>query len=172
MQTRESIEELKRGGVYTIINRINGKRYVGQSSNMYQRKGDHSSRAHQERKPSEHKNMYADILKHGTDNFSFEVLLYSESKSEREQVEEKYIVKLQTVSNGYNSAVNHVEISERAYAKIRKPVEYFSLEGESLGTFNSVREASSALSLDGSGISKCCLGKTRHCGGFIWRHTS
>lgn len=57
-------------GVYLITNRINGKRYVGQSRNIYNRFCCYRSR----RKRTEHLSIYRAIRKYGIENFSFSVI--------------------------------------------------------------------------------------------------
>jgi group I intron endonuclease len=87
------------GVIYKITNLIDGKVYVGQTT----------------QKPSKrwckHKNPYKDnnvpiakaIKEHGSENFKFEVIAECSSGEEMNELEEKYIIDLNSlVPNGYN----------------------------------------------------------------------
>ena len=39
-------------------------------------------------------------------------------------------------------------------------------------TFDSIKEAATALKIDSSTITKCCKGKLKHCGGFRWEYAN
>jgi hypothetical protein len=51
-----------------------------------------------------------------------------------------------------------------------KPVSQYSKEGEFLATFPSSREAARQLNLDSSSITKCCKGKLKTTGGFVFKY--
>ena len=88
-------------GVYLIKNNLNGKCYVGSSSNIIERWSKHKS-------PSTWKNrnndLYKDFQEYGLDNFSFEVLEKCD-ESELFQRERYYIETLETIVNGYNKMI-------------------------------------------------------------------
>ena len=90
-------------GIYVITNKINGKQYVGQSTNLQKRWYDHRTKSTHPWKPDEYRNLlYCEIRKYGLDNFEFEVL----EECEKEQLNEKeiyWIEKLDTYNNGYNN---------------------------------------------------------------------
>lgn len=52
---------------------------------------------------------------------------------------------------------------------IMKKVTQYDLDGNIIGEYDSITEASDATGIDGSSISKCCSGSTRRkiIGGFI-----
>ena len=54
--------------------------------------------------------------------------------------------------------------------KHRKPVAMYSLNGEYIKTFKSIKEASRDLKIADTHISDCCKGKYKQCGGYIWRY--
>lgn len=86
-------------GIYVWINKINNKKYVGQSKNIQQRKNRHirESLNNDNKLP-----LYVAIRKYGLDNFDFKVL----EECTLEELDEKeitYIKSLNTlVPNGYN----------------------------------------------------------------------
>lgn len=95
-------EEYKRSGVYCLTNKINGKRYVGQSINIYNRYRKHlvNSRL----KDLKGLILYQAIRKYGEENFELSILEYGE-KEDLDKLEYKYIKKYNTEvrqGNGYN----------------------------------------------------------------------
>lgn len=83
--------------------------------------------------------------------------------------------------NKHNNKLNNLELislSEnvnQAYYKQKinsniKPINQFSLNGELLNSFPSGREASRILKIDSSSIIKCCRGKLKTTGGFIFKY--
>lgn len=51
----------------------------------------------------------------------------------------------------------------------KKPVVQFTMDGIFIASFNSLKEAGIVTGIDSSSIRKCCLGKLKSAGGFIWR---
>lgn len=88
-------------GIYKITNLLNGKIYIGQSSNIEKRWAQHKSPYEQNR----HKQypLYQAINKYGIKNFSFEIL--EECTIDQLNLKQKeYISKYQSLThqNGYN----------------------------------------------------------------------
>lgn len=50
-----------------------------------------------------------------------------------------------------------------------KPVDQFTLDGQFVKRWSSTRETARELGLKQPGISRCCNGKRKTAGGFIWR---
>lgn len=70
-------------GVYGIVNKVNGKIYVGSSIDLKKREYDHFKDFSKGKAVNPHLK-YA-VLKHGIENFEFTVLEYCENLLEREQ---------------------------------------------------------------------------------------
>lgn len=84
--------------VYRIINRLNGKIYVGSAKNFYNRFGDYK-RCNRNVSPI----IKAAILKHGFSNFSFDILEVVADVSSTLLREQIYLDSLQPfVPHGYN----------------------------------------------------------------------
>ena len=180
--------------VYCHTNKINGKKYVGiTSQSVYERwqNGKHYSR---------HKIFYADIIKYGWDNFSHDVLYSNLSKEDAEAKEKEIISRLNLTdsSKGYNkrsggkavsspddttraklSALNkgsnnpfynrkHTAQTKRIMAERKPKKEVICIETQE--TFKSIREASRQTKVDHSDIIKCCKGNKITAGGYHWKY--
>ena len=51
-----------------------------------------------------------------------------------------------------------------------RPIAQYSLNNKFIATFPSAREAARKLNLDSSSITKCCKGKLKTTGGFIFHY--
>lgn len=110
------------GIVYSYINKINGKRYIGQTINPEQRKRCHIS----DSKKTDNK-FYRAVRKYGWENFSYEILAHCSSREEMNVLEEYYIKEFDSINNGYNirSGGKHPDMSEETKQKIREAL-YFT----------------------------------------------
>ena len=87
--------------VYKITNKINGKMYVGQTSQpLMKRWNRHKSPLNHRR----HSYLYNAICKHGSDNFSVDALVVVGSKQEMDFYEREFIkvLDLRNPDKGYN----------------------------------------------------------------------
>ena len=92
------------GIVYCYTNKINGKKYIGQTINPESRKSSHKSSAYNEKAPDFSTPFHRAIRKYGWENFEYEVLAKDISdKKILSYLEKYYISTLNTFSsNGYN----------------------------------------------------------------------
>lgn len=118
-------------GIYKITNKINGKIYIGQSQNIFQRWADHRYESKSNTKP-----LYKAMRKCGIENFTFEIIEECDCSqlNEREIYWTKYF---QSYSNGYNltpggdcSSKTQRIVSEQDVIQIRKR----RLQAESFST--------------------------------------
>lgn len=65
---------------------------------------------------------------------------------------------------------NHMNGKIGGLAPIAKKVDAYSLEGEFLQTFDSMKEAAESIGRCASGINNCIKGRSKTCGGFLWKY--
>jgi group I intron endonuclease len=65
---------------------------------------------------------------------------------------------------------NHMNGKTGGRAPIAKKVDAFSLEGEFLQTFECIRYAAESIGRCETGIVNCIKGRSKTCGGFIWKY--
>lgn len=116
-------------GIYEIVNNINGKRYVGRTTNLKHRKNHHFN----DLRKGEHYNRFLQrsFNKYGEDAFTFNVLEHCPSLEDTIERERYYIELLGTEYNdrGYNMAYaytqyKHYDSNRRVNKSQRKPVIY------------------------------------------------
>lgn len=93
-------------GIYKITNQINGKCYIGQSTNILKRWAEHRNRATSKGSEGYEGHFYRSIRKYGLNNFSFEIL----EECPKEDLNEKeifYIMKYHSNQKdfGYNLTI-------------------------------------------------------------------
>ena len=67
----------KKSGIYSIICAINGKQYIGCSSNIYSRINNHKSILNKKNVKRDNSYLIDDWHKYGADNFDYIVLEYT-----------------------------------------------------------------------------------------------
>lgn len=149
-------------GIYKIINKINGKIYIGQSIDIERRIKTHIQHG-KYNYASYNSYLYRDMYIYGIDNFEFEVV--EECKKEELNEKEIYYIKyFDSKNNGYNisdgggGALNVAfKLSENDIMDIYKLLIETSLtETEIADMFNTTNDT----------ISKINLGKTRYHDGY------
>ena len=90
-------------GIYLITNKINGKKYVGQSVDIERRFRDHVNRAFNSSSNEFDSPLHRAFRKYGIDNFSFTVLAECD-KEKLNSLEKEYIQRYNTLQEdaGYN----------------------------------------------------------------------
>lgn len=179
--------------VYTHVNKINGKMYVGVTSQkpIYRWKNGLGYK--------NNRYFFRAIEKHGWNNFKHIILLENLSEMYAKEIEKYLIHKYNTANpkNGYNISLGgdgtlgyrHTDeakqkISEKnlghatsqktrkliGQASSKKVAQFSKINGELLSVFNSLKEAEKISKIDSRHISRCCVGKRKSTGGFCWMH--
>lgn len=193
--------------IYKFVNKVNGKVYVGKTTNFTERIKKHYRRF----LSGEQSNLalYKALKKYGWENFSIEKI--EECSEEKLNERECYWIEYyDSYFNGYNEtrggdggtlydykkivelweqgnlmseiqtilgcskgvvqrALNSYKIKDRR-ARIYTPVVQYTLEGELVQKYFSITEAAKVTGIDSSGISKCCRGKLKTTGGYVWKY--
>ena len=186
--------------VYLRTNLINGKQYVGQTSNIGKRNSDWRYLG------QKYANYYLteERLKYGFNNFETTILAEVDTQEEAWKLEKKYIKELCTIyPNGYNFAdggagakgVKHTEeakrkiseghkgtkhhyygkkqpkeLVEKRVKKISKPINQFTLDGLFVRAWYSAMDIERELGFYHSCIAACCKGKIKQTYGYIWKY--
>lgn len=91
-------------GIYCFINKINNKKYIGQSINIEERKESHLRYYNNPNMKDYNTKFYRALRKYGTDQFTFQILEEC-SKSLLDEREIFWIEKFDSFKNGYNSTL-------------------------------------------------------------------
>lgn len=125
----------------------------------------------------------------------YSVLLYKDGKPNSKKIHrlvaETFIPNVENKEqvnhidgNKLNNNINNLEWctnSENqihAYKnKLEKPryqriIEQYDLEGNYIRTFEYIRDAGKSLNIDESSIAKCCRGKRKSAGNYIWKYAN
>ena len=106
---------IKMIGVYKITNKVNGKMYIGGSTNLKLRKIDHFKPYRINR--LRHLPIYEAMLEHGRENFEFEVIERT-TEEDLNTREEYYIDKYNTVEDGYNVVRTALNVHDEEFSKV------------------------------------------------------
>lgn len=165
------------GYLYCITNLVNGKKYIGQTTQTIERRfKQHIECA----KPSifdNHMLLPKAIHKYGEENFSITLLCMEIANSKNELIdklndlETEYIKKYNTTDKnlGYNLTAGGNTVTENSMT----PVDKYSENGLFLGSYESAVEGCRQSGIDEDGyrnILRCCKGTRRTAYGFIWRY--
>lgn len=177
-----NIDKEKCYKIYIHINKINGKKYIGQTKQPLEQRF---------RNGEGYKNspkFYGAIKKYGWDNFKHIVLYDKLTLEDANRKEEELIKKYDTTNDdyGYNIAYggdNHI-LSEESICKLKatknqnksnydfyKEVFQYDKDGCFIEKFESKRDAERKTGINRRNISACCKGKAKSAGGFLWSDT-
>lgn len=168
--------------IYCFTNLINNKKYIGSTiSQPNIRYNQHIYNATHETSHQYNYPLYQAIRKYGIENFSFEIIEQKDcSEFEIRQLEQKYIIQLNTLSpNGYNQTLNtehpindiysYKKMSETKREKSKK-VALVDENNNIISIYRSIVDCAEALNEDEKKIGACCRGerKTTNNKKFYW----
>lgn len=174
----------KKSGIYCIVNTINQKKYIGSSKNLYTRLQSH--RSYLRANNHANKKLQNSWNKHGENNFQYFII---ECCSENILlVREQYyidtikpwfniIVKVQELKMPKESRIkmsnSRIEGFKKGTIKLyqEKPIFQYSLEGQFIRGFNSIKEASKSTGVNRSNINRFLSGMYKKGGNFLWSLT-
>lgn len=123
-------------GIYSITNKINGKRYIGQSININRRFIEHKNDPFNINCKDYDMAIYRAIRKYGLDNFNFEIL----EQCDKSELNDKEIYWIDYY-NSYNNGYNCTRGGNSDHTHLGKKVEVYSLDGEYIRSYCNVTEA-------------------------------
>ena len=157
----------EQGIIYMIENKANDKKYIGQTRCGIE------IRLRQHIKDSRGNSNYPihrAIRKYGIENFDVTTIC-STNVDHLNELEQYYIKKYRTFfkDGGYNLTLGGD--GSAGSAACNKPILQYTLCGELIKEWPSIKNAAESLKLSRGNISNCCNGvKFKQVGGFIWRH--
>ena len=151
--------------IYRVTNQVNGKIYIGKTSNFEKRKREHLYDI------DDGLPFHSALIKYGIENFIWEIIDESQDEDEINQKEIFWIKELNSCihfpnSNGYNITLG----GEGGTSWNSSPVVQFDLNGNYIEQFPSSSAASYHTGADRKGISDCASGKQKISGGYQWRY--
>lgn len=161
--------------VYVLINKLNGKMYIGTTSRNPKKRWENGNGYRNQAFGN-------DINKYGWNNFEHIVLIENLDEDVAYEIEKFLIDKYKTNQKefGYNvsaggkgcscipSRMTKEKISKSLMNKNAKNVYQYSLDGEFVKEWESAPEAARKLGLKKYGILNSCLGKQNKAYGYIW----
>ena len=147
-----------------------GMTYVGATTDLHRRVGQHR------RRKQSQKNVSESFLKHGYDAHSIEIIEECDASVLRKR-EEYWIVKLNTRQpNGMNisegpgtkGVAMSNELKKIISTSNSKVVYQYDLSGSYVGCHKSAVVAAEKTGANASNIGRCCIGMLGSSGGFLW----
>ena len=145
-----------------------GKCYVGKTTDIKKRYGKNGNGYI--KCPKFHKA----IVQFGWENIKHEILHQTDDACLARKLEKQEIDKRNSILNGYNSnnRADGWKINYTKKAKSKTPIEQYTKEEIFIKRYNSIQEAWKETGVFFDGIKKCCNGKRKTAGGFLWRYTN
>lgn len=116
----------KLSGIYCFVNKVNGKKYIGQAQDIFDRRKQHKYRFSNLRDTGYRSAFHSALRKYGWENFDFYILQLCDIK-DLDRKEEHWIRRLNTLCpNGYNIILRACqsrkikEISRQNQAPVKK----------------------------------------------------
>lgn len=147
--------------VYCYTNKANNKKYVGVTNKKLNARAGKNGREY----ISKNQPFGRAILEYSWDNFYAEILAETKSELEAEMLEKHYIEFYKSTDSdfGYNA-------NKGGCVPTKKEVVQYDSNGEMVGHYFSVKEASDATGVRGIEIINCCLKRTKIVSGHTWRY--
>lgn len=149
--------------IYVYTNKINGKKYVGQTNRTLKRRANGNKGKGYKKCPV----FWNAIQKYGWGNFEPEILYDNLTQKEANELEIKTINELKTLNRdfGYNICTGG-DCSKNYSLMI--PVVQFDLDFNFIARYDSLHDAENHTNADQSHISRVCKHVYKHAGGYIW----
>lgn len=151
-------------GVYKITSKVNGKYYIGRSSNITARKAEHFIDLKKNKHCNDHlQNHYN---KYGKEDLIWEILCYCEEDKECVKIEQMYLD-----TGVWKNMFNISKSSNNGDSGLSRIVHMYSSNGIYIKEFPSLRSAAIEMfnnSILSSNIRQACLGIRVQVGDYMW----
>lgn len=146
------------GFIYCITNKINGKKYIGQTTRAVRKRwNEHKKEASALRKHSKY--LYTAMNSYGVDNFDIQTIQCVQKTNKEELVsllnvlEEQYINDFQTAwnQNGYNLALGGLNSARKGSEIVQ-----YTIDGLVIGEFDSFSDLARIEQVEPSTIERQC----------------
>jgi group I intron endonuclease len=180
-----NLQTKKKSGIYCIMNKINNKKYIGSSISLYYRLNRHKS----DLINNKHKNPHLQNSwnKYGKENFECFIIEYC--KEDILNKREEYFINIFGDYNCSKFDNGRLIISEESKKKMsitkkrmfknkelipnrRISIEQFSLDGDFIRRFDSIKNASILTNISESQLGRCLNNTYKTAGGFQWKYTN
>ena len=152
-------------GIYEILNKDNGKRYIGQSNNILDRLNHHRS----ELRNNRHRNLYLQSSwnYHGEDAFEFNPI--EECTKDKLNAREIYWINHYNTYVGFDNSTGY-NLTPGGDTKFETyhPILQFDLYGNYVNEFDNGFRASEVTGINVSSIYGCATKKLKRAGRYIW----
>ena len=148
--------------IYCHINKLNNKRYVGQTckKEIKYRFGKNGIEYNNQPK------FYRAIQKYGWDNFEHIILEDNTQTQEEANLKEQYYIKhYNTIKADYNCRGGG-----RDNSNLSKKINQYSLDGKFIKTWDSIASVEERLKIACGSIVKCCKNQLKSAGNYVWRY--
>lgn len=157
----EYLKTTKISGIYMITNRVNNKKYIGQSTNVVRRLN-----SHRWVKSENPQAINIAIQKYGIENFTFEIL--EECDESDLEVREKYWCNEVYECSTYSPYGYNIAPAGGAYKNGGIVVTCYNLQGEKIKTYPSIKAAAQELKCNPHAIEQALDNYTRSSQNMLW----
>lgn len=178
------------GVIYKIENKLNGKIYIGKSTNESRRLSDHKDQSKRTKTK-----FYNAVRKYGWENFEYSIIEEMDMETKQQLNlhlslrEIYYINEFNTIKKGYNTTIGgegvcgllHSDESKKKMSDKRKflyetnqldrrgkPIIQLDEYNNFIKEWDSIKSAEIELGIQRPHIIGCCKFQRRTCGGFRW----
>lgn len=154
---------MKKYYIYRVINKKNGKIYIGQTCHFKKRKEEHLADA----SPNSSSIFHRALFKYGEENFIWDIIAEANSKKEANELEKRYIFLCCSFKPfGYNMTKG----GDGGSMWNARPIVCLTLEGEFVKRYESADEAEEKDGFWSSNVLLSCRSNTLTCLGFMFMY--
>ena len=163
MNLPDYVNKERKWCVYVHTNKINGKKYIGQTSRKPEARWGNNGNGYKNKTP----HFYNAIEKWGWNNFDHKIVTSNLTHEEANQMEKDLIKLYNTTNRDYG--YNHSKGGTGGNNKSIRPIKKYDLDGNFIKYYESASEAAKDIGCDRSRITHCCKSRLTY-KGFMYRY--